>query len=78
MTDILLREELHKQIDNLPDDIVREIADFALFLVIKRQKPQEIADWNDEQWREFSLGQFFREEDDIEYTLDEAQEIYKP
>ena len=36
MASLSMRQRLHKQIDSLPDDIVQQIADFALFLMAKR------------------------------------------
>ena len=38
----------------------------------------EAGNWNQNQWREFVLEQFLRESDDnIEYTLEDAKEIYQ-
>ncbi|MFW6098084.1 MAG: hypothetical protein ACOC9Z_08400 [Chloroflexota bacterium] len=33
-------------------------------------------DWTNDQWHEFALAQFFREEDAVEYSLKDAQEVY--
>jgi hypothetical protein len=38
----------------------------------------EYTNWQNEDWQKFSLDQFFREEDEIEYSLEDAQEIYQP
>jgi len=76
MTNVTLREQLHQQIDRLPDDIVQQIADFALFLAIKQKSTLDYVDWDDDQWRDFALAQFFQEADEIEYSLEDAQEIY--
>jgi hypothetical protein len=36
-------------------------------------------DWDEQQWRDFSLEQFFREEDDeVTYTIADAREVYRP
>lgn len=79
MKSTLQRDQLHKQIDRLPDDLVEQIADFALFLLAKRNLSPRYEDWSEEQWQHFSLEQFFREEDDdVVYTLQDAQEVYKP
>ena len=40
MTTVTIREQLHKQIDNLPDDAVERIADFTLFVTARRKKLQ--------------------------------------
>lgn len=74
----LLREQLHRQIDRLPDDLVEQIADFALFLLAKRKVVPHYENWNEADWQQFSLEQFFREEDEVTYTISEAQEVYRP
>ena len=76
MTTTSIREQLHKYIDSLPDDIVQQISDFALFIMARRTISSTYVDWNDDQWQDFVLEQFFREEDEIEYTLEDAQEVY--
>lgn len=78
MTTVTIREQLYKQIDNLPDDVVEQIADFALFVMARRQITPSYANWSSNQWQDFALGQLFREDDEIEYSLEDAQEIYKP
>lgn len=74
----LLRENLHRQIDRLPDDLLEQIADFALFLLAKRQAAPGYEAWNETDWQKFSLEQFFREDDEVTYTISEAREIYRP
>lgn len=37
----------------------------------------EYSDWESGQWQEFSLAQFFSEDDEIEYFLEDDQEIVK-
>jgi hypothetical protein len=71
-----VREQLQRQLDLLPDDIIVEIADFAAFVLARRQGKLTYADWTDGEWQELALGQFLREVDDVEYTLDDAQEVY--
>lgn len=78
MTTIDIREQLHKQIDHLPDEIVEEIADFTLFVMARRRITPTYADWNQNQWQAFALKQLFREDDEVEYSLEDAQEIYHP
>jgi hypothetical protein len=79
MKTTLWREQLHKQIDLLPDDLVQEIADFAFFLLAKRKAAPLYEDWNEQQWRDFSLEQFFREEgDEVTYAIADAKEVYRP
>lgn len=73
-----VRDQLHKQIDNLPDDVVQQVADFTLFVMARRNLTPAYIDWESSEWQEFALQQFFREEDEIEYSLDDAQEVYHP
>ena len=76
MKTIVFREQLQKQIDTLPDDIVQQIADFTFFVMARREISPLYADWDSSQWQDFSLEQFFREDDEVEYSLEDAQEIY--
>ncbi len=71
-----IREELHQQIDRLPDDIVEKIANFTRLISPEPNNISEYTNWQDEEWQKFSLEQFFKEEDEIEYSLADAQEIY--
>lgn len=71
-----LREELHEQINYLPDEIVQQIADFALFVMSRRKVKPLYENWSDKLWQDFSLRHFFTEDDDVEYSLDDAQEVY--
>ena len=38
----------------------------------------EYTDWQSTQWQDFALTQLFGEDDEIEYSLEDAQEIYQP
>jgi len=78
MKTTLRRDQLHRQIDLLSDDVVEQIADFALFLLARRKAAPHYEDWNEQQWQNFSLEQFFREEDDVTYTIADAKEVYRP
>jgi hypothetical protein len=78
MTTVTIREQLYKQIDSLPDDVVEQIADFTLFVMARRQITPGYVDWGSSQWQDFALGQLFREDDEVEYSLEDAQEIYHP
>ena len=78
MTTIAIRKQLHEQIDDLPDDIVQQIADFTLFMIVREKHSSTYTDWKSSQWQDFILGQFFREEDEVEYSLKDAQEVYHP
>lgn len=78
MTTVTVRELLHKQIDILPDDMVQQVADFTLFVMARRKVHMDYADWEGDQWEEFALGQFFRDDDEVVYSLQDAKEIYHP
>lgn len=73
-----IRQQLHQQIDHLPDEMVGQIAEFTMFVMARRQIRPTYADWDDKEWQTFTLEQFFREADDVEYSLEDAQEIYQP
>jgi hypothetical protein len=77
MTTTSVREQLHKYIDSLPDDMVQQISDFVLFVMARRSISSTYVDWDNDQWQTFVLEQFFREEDEVEYTLEDAQEVYR-
>ena len=78
MKSTLNRNQLHQQIDMLPDDLVEQIADFALFLLAKQKAAPHYEDWGAQDWQTFSLEQFFREDDEVTYTLRDAKEVYRP
>jgi hypothetical protein len=78
MSDSAIREQLHKQIDDLPDEIVEQIIDFTLFVMARRKIKPLYDEWSHSQWQDFALSQFFRDEDEVEYTLNEAKEVYRP
>jgi hypothetical protein len=81
MTTFGLRQQIHQQIDQLPDESLQQIADFTLFLLFRRKnKDKEIADWSEQEWARFSLAQIGRDEFDgePEYTISDAREVYHP
>jgi hypothetical protein len=73
-----VREQLHQQIDQLPDHFIDQIANFTRLISTHQNNISEYTNWQNEDWQKFSLDQFFREEDEIEYSLEDAQEIYQP
>ena len=73
-----IREQLQQQLDSLPDDIVQQIADFTLFVMTRRNLTPAYTDWQSSEWQDFVLSQFFREEDEVEYSLEDAQEVFHP
>lgn len=78
MSDSTIREQLHKQIDNLPDELVEQIVDFILFVMARRKIKPLYDEWSHSQWQDFALSQFIREEDEVTYTLNEAKEVLQP
>lgn len=76
--DILqIRKQLHKRIDSLPDDVIAQVADFTLFIMVKNQISPLYEEWEINQWQNFTLEQFFREENEVEYSISDAKEVYK-
>lgn len=79
MNSSVLRDRLHKEIDQLPDEIVEQIADFTLFLMRQHNVAPLHDDWKQGEWQNFAWAQFFKEnEDNVEYTIKDAKEIYHP
>ncbi|MCB9419349.1 MAG: hypothetical protein H6667_06075 [Ardenticatenaceae bacterium] len=78
MPETISREQLLKQISSLPDDLVQQIADFTFFMMARRKIAPLYANWSNRQWQDFTLEQFFHEDDEVEYTLKDAKEIYHP
>ena len=70
------REKLHQQIDQLPDRIVEPIVNFTSSMITQQNNIPEYSNWEDKDWQEFSLQTFFND-DEIEYSLEDSQEIYK-
>lgn len=77
MSTMTLREQLHRQLDTLPDEVVEQIADFALFVMARRQITPIYEEWGENQWQTFALNQLFRDEDEVAYSLADAQEVYE-
>ncbi|MBE2241036.1 MAG: hypothetical protein IAE81_24835 [Caldilineaceae bacterium] len=68
-----MREQLYRQIEALPDDLVEQIAKFTQYIVEGRMaSTQNYADWDDTLWQALSLGQLFREDEDGLCTLLDA------
>ena len=76
MSTTTIREQLCKQIRDLPDDVVEQVADFTQFVMARRRIAPGYVDWNNNQWQDFALEQLFRDKDEVEYNLEDAQEIY--
>ena len=74
-----MREQLYRQIEALPDDLVEQIAKFTQFVQEKRRVGSlHYFEWNDAQWQAFALGELFQDDDPVVYTLADAKEIYRP
>jgi len=71
------RDQLHKQIDQLPDRIIEQIANFIQSVSTEQNNFPEYVNWENKDWQEFSSQQFFHDEDEVEYTLEDAQEVYR-
>jgi hypothetical protein len=81
MAEATIRKQLQQQIDELPDDIVRQIADFTLFVVARHRLGADYVDWENDQWQDIVLAQFLGGEeaaDEVVYTLDDAVEVFHP
>jgi hypothetical protein len=77
MSALHVREQLSRQLNELPDHIVNEIADFTAFILARHQIPMPYLEWTEAQWKALSLSQFFRDaDDDVAYTINDAEEVY--
>jgi hypothetical protein len=74
-----IREQLHKQIDSLPQELVEQIADFTLFVMARKKLSPGYAEWEHSQWQSFALEQLFDEdeEDEVTYSLEDAEEVFR-
>ena len=77
MSALQIRKQLHQRIDALPDDLVEQIADFTVFIAAKKESPPSYEEWRLNQWQDFALEHFFSDEEDVEYSLADAQEVYE-
>ena len=77
MSTASIREQLSRKLNELPDDIVAEIADFTAFILARHRLPMPYLEWTEGQWRAMALSQFLRDADgDVEYTINDAEEGY--
>lgn len=77
MTSQTLKEKLNEQINNLPDEIVQQIADYTLFIMARRNIKPIYTEWTKSEWQDFSLSQFFHEDDEVSYSINDAKEVYE-
>lgn len=81
MAEATIREQLQRQIETLPDDVVEQVADFTLFVMARRRLLPEYQDWDSGQWEMLALAEFFRDEesaDEVGYSLEDAAEVFRP
>ncbi len=72
-----IRDQLHRQIDSLPEEVVEQIADFTLFVMARKKLSPAYTEWERNQWQSFAVEQLFSEEDEVTYSLDDAQEVFR-
>lgn len=72
-----IRDQLHKQIDILPEELVEQIADFTLFVMARKKLTPVYAEWERSHWQSFALEQLFAEEDEVTYSLEDAEEVFR-
>jgi hypothetical protein len=72
-----IREQLHRQIDRLPDEVVAQIADFAFYIAVKNRLGSSYAEWEGGHWQAFALEHLFDEQEEVTYSLEDAQEVYR-
>jgi hypothetical protein len=78
----MLNQDFKEFIQFLNDNyvqLVKQIASLILSIATKQKiGVSEYTDWQSTQWQDFVLTQFFGEDDEIEYSLEDAEEIYQP
>lgn len=78
----MLNQDFKEFIQFLNDYHVQFVKQIArLILSITTQQKigvSEYTDWQSTQWQDFVLTQLFGEDDEIEYSLEDAEEIYQP
>jgi hypothetical protein len=74
-----LRDYLHDQIDGLPSDVLAEVVDFTAFVLARRGNGDQYSDWTDQDWQAFALEQLQRNsgDEEVEYSLDDAREVFR-
>jgi hypothetical protein len=79
MNSVLLREQLHQQVEQLPEELLPEIAEFVLFKLARYARPPRYTGWSEHEWQDFAIDHLLRETaDDVEYSLDDAEVVYRP
>ncbi|MFZ1755877.1 MAG: hypothetical protein WAU10_19140 [Caldilineaceae bacterium] len=73
-----LREKMQVQLNLLPESLLREVADFTAFIMARHRIESPYSDWQEGEWSRFALDHLLRESDDkVEYTIADAEEVYK-
>jgi len=72
-----LRKELRQKIDHLSDEQIELFTKIVQFVEQKDlNNLREYEDWTDQEWHKLAL-QALWDDDDVEYTLADAKEIYR-
>ncbi len=71
-------EKIQKKVVMLPKKLQAEVLNFVEYLLMKAE--YEATQKEDVEWTNFSLASAMRgmEDEEVEYSLDDAQEIYHP
>ena len=73
-----LREKMQIQLNLLPESLLQEVVDFTAFIMARHNIESPYSDWQDGEWSQFALDHLLREsDDDVEYTIADAEEVYK-
>ena len=71
-------EQIHLQVQTLPENFQREALHFVEFLALKTRQGEEGSE-EDQEWSDFSLTMAMRgmeEEEGAEYSLEDLKEIF--
>jgi hypothetical protein len=75
MTANTVKEQRQRQSELLLDDILVEIAGFTGLVLARRKMPVLDQEWSERDWQAFALQQFLRESTDVEYTIEDVEEV---
>jgi len=68
-----LKTELHQKIDHFTEKQLELLAKIACF--IEQNDLKEYEDWTDQEWQKLALQSLW-DDDEVEYTLADAKEVY--
>lgn len=75
-----IAEQIHLQVQTLPENFQKEALHFVEFLTFKTQQGKTDQDADEKAWNDFSLAMAMRgmeEEEGLEYSLEDLKETFQ-